>query len=666
MPRRSGIFAEKVLLELANDPRSILNEDLVEATLNLKTPLAFISDSDYLSMRKVALVSKDGLPAVAEELMFSSNHPLSLRRLRTLRVSLAIMERELEDPEGEWRTLEAFWDENSPGIVGCLIDILVGVASDLNAHFFVSQPPQMNQAVAEQLFLIADELLRLITELTPAFPLTAHATVRLTIATADIFACTDAADMIYSQTSRAYVAARGTRQACLDLVYAFSDPEVTAEPNRLGAEVVFRTLLQHVGRSGHRDPVYHALQVFTMVDHILPEPNAMLYDEGEPSHWVTFILPNVLDEIRSFLHLLDPENRGHIVKRLIRLDNDVIGIGAWLLTEELRDTTKKIEDLASHSHMENYRIALQYQVTLSLQFVVDLAKPTSSSSKWCLNAIITTPDLAFALNAALMALLDGQYTSKHIQDLTVALAPSAVSFEADLGFTLLLATLRAARQVSLHDPLLVNASAILRNLPSTVNPEPLRPEIGQTLSALASRKLESSSVESILSILKWLLEQTNTKLTTLYGITNELLSSLFSSLKTSLPSGEHQALEALRAAFTIDEDEYLPPPTTALPDTLAFPIHALDDLLRHDIPTPSTPANGTKTPDILGLVISPPTALLRSQVLTTGLTKTYTNNDFRQLRQTPSARQNTSRLPSMHGARSTLFRNSGIFVLIVE
>jgi hypothetical protein len=51
---------------------------------------------------------------------------------------------------------------------------------------------------------------------------------------------------------------------------------------------------------------------------------------------------------------------------------------------------------------------------------------------------------------------------------------------------------------------------------------------------------------------------------------------------------------------------------------------------------------------VLSMVtVSPPTALLRSPAVT-GLTKTYTANDFRALRQTSSARQNTSRLPSTH------------------
>ena len=63
------------------------------------------------------------------------------------------------------------------------------------------------------------------------------------------------------------------------------------------------------------------------------------------------------------------------------------------------------------------------------------------------------------------------------------------------------------------------------------------------------------------------------------------------------------------------------------------------------------PKKGTKTPDIFGVVISPPNAnaILRSPAATGLSTKTYVNNDFRQLRQVQCARLNTSRLPSTHG-----------------
>ncbi|KAG5648762.1 hypothetical protein DXG03_000110 [Asterophora parasitica] len=651
-PRRSGILAEKVIFDLAKDPLAILNSDLIQTILSLKAPLSFIAEHELLSMRKVAMVSEDGLPAAVEELMFSSDHPLSLRRLRTLRVSLAIIERELDDPKGEWRTLNAFWEERSPGIIACLIDILVGVSDDLNKHFVLSLPRRMNHALADQLFLTADDLLRLITLLTPAFPLTARAIRRLTIAAADVFGCTDVADMIFSQASRACIAAHGTRQSCLNLVCGLSGPDVVAEPSRRGVEVVFRTLLQHARHSGDRDPAYHALQVFTMVDHILPEPNAMMYDEGEQPHWVTSVIPHALDELQGFLRLLEPGNKGHIVKRLIRLDDDMIGVGAWLLARELEDITKTIETLAFHSRTENSKAILRYQVTLSLQFVLDLATPSSSSSKWCVATIANTADLSSALNNCMMALHDGQYASKSLQDLITVIGPSATSLTSELQFTILLGALRASRQVDNSVPLLESCYALLCNLPESANIEPLRLEIEQTLSTLTSRDLDASTAEIVLLILEWLSGHSSLKMTTLCAITPDLFTSLFSALLAILPSSKRDTLETIRSTLSIDGDEYLSPPSVDLPQTLKLSIHDLDDLMRQDIPTPTTPPNGAKTPDILGLVISPPTALLRSQVPTTGLTKTYANNDFRQLRQTPSARQNTSRLPSMHGELS--------------
>ena len=76
-------------------------------------------------------------------------------------------------------------------------------------------------------------------------------------------------------------------------------------------------------------------------------------------------------------------------------------------------------------------------------------------------------------------------------------------------------------------------------------------------------------------------------------------------------------------------------------------MRAIEDLLRQPTPEPSTPPRKALNQDVLSLVAISPPALIRSPAAT-GLTKTYLNNDFRQLRQAPSARQNTSRLPSMH------------------
>ncbi|KAG6902454.1 hypothetical protein C0995_016315 [Termitomyces sp. Mi166 len=652
IPRQSGILAEKIICELAKDPQAVLNGDLVDTILQLKPKLTFITENELLSLRKIALVSEDGLLAAVEELMFSSDRPLSLRRLRTLRVSLAIVKRELDLPKGEWKTLESFWDEGSPGIVQCLIDVLISIGDDLNKHFVLFPPPPMNQAVAEQLFLTADDLFQLITQLAPVFPPTTRAMRRLVGATADIFACTDTADALFSQMTRVALSARGTRQGCLDIVHTLSAAGIVAEPCKAGAEVVFKALLQYAGQCGERDPALHLLQVFTLIDHILPEPNVMLYDEGEPSHWVTSVLPSVLDELRAFLRLLDPENKVHVVKRLIRLDDGILGIGGWLLTEELKHMTRTIETLATRSQKENHKLVLQYQVALSLQFVLGLVGPESSSSKWALDTIASTSSLSAALNENLMTLLDGQYTSKYLDKLIEVLVTSAGSFEPELQFTILLAALRVSGKGAQPHARIGDIAKILTGLTTNVvSIEPLRLELGPVLSALAvQHEMEAETAQSVLSLFQWLSsQQPDTKLTVLCGVSPDSFSILFSILHVSLPVENNDTIATLEATFTLDENYHLPLPSVALPDTLKLSVHDIDDLMRQEIPTPTTPSNGAKTPDILGVIISPPTAVLRSQVETTGLTKTYMNNDFRELRQTPSARQNTSRLPSMHG-----------------
>lgn len=648
-PRKSGIIAERILVDLAKEPSAILHDDLVQTILSLKPPLSFIAEHERLSLRKVALVAEDGLLAAVEELMFTSAHPLSLRRLRTVRASLAIVERELGGARGEWRTTQAFWEEQSYGMVPRLVDLFVGVAGDLDAHFVVSPPPRMNQSLVDQLFRTGDDLLRLILRMTLLLPLTSRAMRELVVAVADVFACTDAADMVYAQSSSACMSAQGMRQSCLDLVRGLSTPETHVEPGRIGAEVVLRTLLEHASQHGGRDPVYHLLQVFTMIDHILPETNT-IYDENDvPSVWVTAILPKVLNEVKAFFCLLDTDSKVHFVKRLIMLDGGAIGMGEWLLLEEMKRLASALESLMDTRLMVDYVLVLQHQASVSLHFLLELISPASSSSSWCLTAFTSTPDLSQALKTCLTMLLDGHYTSPYLHQLVVILAAASASFSPDVTFMILLAGLRVTQEESTPTHTFDTVLAVLKSLPSVAfNSEALRLEIGQTLSTFAQRSLDAETSKGLLTLLAWLPEQENPKFTTLCGITASEFSDLCDSLQNTLPVEDHPALANLRPKFTIDEDEAFTASNIELPPILELPLQSITDLLRHDVPSaPSTP-KGTKTPDILGLVISPPTALLRSPA-TTGLTKTYVNNDFRQLRQTPSARQNTSRLPSMHG-----------------
>ena len=647
-PRKSGVLAERVLSDLAKDPHAILHDDLVQAILALKPPLSVIADNERLSMRKVALVAEDGLSAAAEEIMFSSDHPLSLRRLRTLQVSLAIVERELKDSKDEWRILQIFWEEQDRRIVPRLIELLGDVSDDLNGHFALRPSPRMNQTLAEQLFRTADDLIRLTMRLGPAFPITSRDMRNLTLAASDIFACTDAADMTFAQTSSACMSAQATRQTCLDLVRILSGPKSYADPGRLGAEVVMRTLLDHGEQHGERDPVYHLMQVFTMIDHILPDSNSP-EDEDELSYWVMSVLPNLLNEIKPFFRRLDTENQVHFIKTLLKLDNGVTGIAEWLLMQELMYLSESLQSLLGPVHAD-YRLVLHHQVTLSLHLIVDLIVPSSSSSTWCLTAISTIPDLVRMLKIGLTALLDGRCMSLHLRRLILILATSSRSFEPDVRFMILLLTLRVVQTDPALPNILDTTVEILRDLPmESVQSEVLRFELGQTFSAYAQLEhgLANDTSEILLSIFEWLAEHENKKFLALPAITSAAFTKLCEVMQNNLLTDRADTLSTIRSKFTIDEDEYFTPAPIELVQTLDLSIRNIEDLLLNNLPTPSTP-KGNKTPDILGVVISPPTAILRSPA-TTGLTKTYTNNDFRQLRQIPSAKQNMSRLPSMHG-----------------
>jgi len=158
------------------------------------------------------------------------------------------------------------------------------------------------------------------------------------------------------------------------------------------------------------------------------------------------------------------------------------------------------------------------------------------------------------------------------------------------------------------------------------------------------------SGSAIFSFMEWLTTQPpEQRLTVLPGIKVETLTTLYDILSTALPKDQLHTLDKLRTTLSADEDELFVPVSMKIPDALQLSLQELQTILAPSFSPQvalSTPTRNN-VPDVLGLVISPPAALLRSPAAT-GLTKTYSNNDFRELRQAVVARQNTSRLPSMH------------------
>ena len=680
VPRNSGTLAERVLVNLAQEPHSILHDDLVSTILALKPPLSFIAEGERLTMRKVALVAEDGLSAALEEIAFRSDHPLSLRRLRTLRVSLAIALNSLDvEDEGEWHAVQLFWSEQKQDLNIRLIEIVMGISQDLNGHFSVaSTPGPMNQVLTEQLFRTSEDLLRVLGRLTTAFPINVRSLKIVTTSVADVFACASTADSQYSQTSTACVAAQDARQDCLEFLHALSEPETKAEPDKLGAEVILGTLLKHAKKDGGRDPVHHVLQILAMIEFLLPLPTdgTSATETEEPSHWVTRVLPSVLTELKEFLRLLDVENRVHLLKRLTKLDQGTIGIGEWLLAEELKHALTILERLTGHL-LTDLRLVLQHELYLSLCILDELITPLSDVATWCIDAIASTDDLSRTLTQCFGALLDANVTCQPLTNIVKVMAEKVGRFDEGLKRSVLLGYLRVVQLEGIYlSESMQNILGMLKEQTSPSYPsDPLRFELARLLASLAVLHpiIDAALAGEILAILEWLTKEDQTgvdddenRTTALYGLTQRAFSQLCDAMESALlldPAREHQSksLASIRDKIIVKDspgEADNVPPFIELPETLQMSLRDVEDLLERRSrgterereakrTAPSTP-KGVKTPDLLGVVISPPTAVLRSPAAT-GLTKTYVANDFRQLRQAPSSRLNTSRLPSMHG-----------------
>ncbi|KDR84049.1 hypothetical protein GALMADRAFT_236653 [Galerina marginata CBS 339.88] len=645
IPRKLGILAERLLVGLAKDPQAMLRDDLINTVLSLEPPFSFISTEELMEIGKLARVARDGLSSAIEELAYTSLRPFSLRRLRVLRISLAIVAEELTYDDGEWRVLENFWLERSQGIMPRLLTILVDISDDLNHHFSLQPPSRMNQTLSELLFRTADDILHLSSHFTATYPLISRDLRTMTAAISDLYACSDAASTRFSHSSVAYLAAQNIRRSCPEILRSLTN-RLEAESGTSGPQVVFRVLLDPPISKTVRDPVHHISQVYDLLENILPK----VPSDTDAQYWVMEVFPKVLPELKSFCRLLDPETRTTFIERLVTVDNGEIGMGEWLLTEELKELSTALNKLSGLVEDEDYKLVLQYQVSSSIHFC-QLLTSSPQTAKWVVSSLSANEDLSQQLDICISLILDTNLCSLPLAKLTRHLGKHANDFGPDVRFNLLLLVLRNAQADPTALDALDSVPGILNSLPSSsISPERLRDEVGRMISAYADHasSMKTDNADMMLQILEWLASQEDSKLTTLVGISTEAFHYLCTTLAATLPIARQAALSSTKGKLSIDEDELFPPSTTELPDALTMPLRSVENLLApRTLEPPSTPKRGNKTPDILGVVISPPAAILRSPAAT-GLTKTYQNNDFRQLRQVQSTRLNTSRMPSTH------------------
>ncbi|KAH9983532.1 hypothetical protein BJV74DRAFT_614460 [Russula compacta] len=701
-PTRSGIQAERILYDLTRDPRAFLSPHLIKCLLQLQPGFSVINDAERASLHALALLVDDGLPAVLEELVRTPTRPVSPDALRTLRVATVFLAHELEtgDPgTGEWTALNALWMQNTHGLPLHLLAALDALATDAQARFSLVPPPPpatpSSHAPLADLLAGADELLQVLTHLIPTHPLPTRAANSLVNAAADLFACADAADTLNSVDSTRV--AQGLRGTCVDIVRAL-DPELVLRALlRRGADIADAS-------AAMQDPVRRAHHALCLVDLILP-----LERETPSGDTVRHALPRILPELAAFFRALDVDGRAHLVRRLAELDGGVLGIAEWLVLDELRALCAALRVLAADETLPDLWTVKGHQVVVAFRLLHDLMRGTAPEALRIVAFVGAEPEPAGLLVTAMNLLLANRTSSQEPVELAQVLVQSCSNNmggssgpDRNLCFALALIFLRAVQHVSLSLKPISYALDALRQVPiKIIEPDRLSTELGDALLVLASLTSSSSSSSSsspsdamgteapaVLSLLEWLVEQSHAglpQLATLRGISTDTFAQLCDALARALPPTTTTAAAPCRASLehvrmhlhTAPEEDAAPRDLNTLPLAMADVRVAPGELLRpfHALQQPyqqqqeqqqqapgSPPAVvGTRqqqqqqrptTPPhamrVLNMVtVSPPTALLRSPAVT-GLTKTYAANDFRALRQTPSARQNTSRLPSTH------------------
>jgi len=674
-PTRSGIHAEHILHDLTHEPRAFLSSHLIKCLLQLQPGFSIINDGERAVLRDLALLADDGLAAAIEELVRPPTQPVSANALRTLRVATVLLAHELKTGDtGEWASVNALWVQQKHGLPLHLLAVLDVLTVDAQAHFSLIPPPPRStpSSHAELACLLAgaDELLQLLARLLPTHPLPTRATNELINTTADLFAFADAADTLNSVDSVGV--AQELRATCINIVRSL-DPELVLRALlRRGADITGAS-------TASQDPVRRAHHALCLVDLVLP-----LESNAQGGDTVCHALPRVLPELAAFFRALDVDGRAHLVRRLAELDGGVLGIAEWLVLDELRTLCAALRVLAAEEIAPDLWTIKAHQVVVAFRLLHDLMKGTAAEAHRMVAFVGAEPEPAGLLVTAMNLLLANRAASQEYVELAQVLVQSCSIMgtagpDRSLCFALALVFLRAVQHVSLLLTPISYALVALKQVPiRIIEPDRLSTELGDTMLMLASMASDASSsppgedigteAPAILSLLEWLVEQSHAglpQLATLRGISTDTFAQLCDALARALPSTRRAALEHVRMHLhTAPEEDTVLHTLHTLPLPMTDVCIAVGQLLRPQLASGAPamaaaaaglagqhPQRATTPPHARGVLdmvtVSPPTALLRSPAVT-GLTKTYTANDFRALRQIPSARQNTSRLPSTH------------------
>jgi hypothetical protein len=450
----------------------------------------------------------------------------------------------------------------------------------------------------------------------------------------------------------AHTSALALRQATIDLLQmmsatpSFSTPEIVLN-NILSYPLLFRTDMADV-----------TSQVFRLLSLLLPNGDV---EDARSATWVRALVAT-LPGVHQFSSLLDAPQRLALMQKLDELDVRGFGLVEWLLAALVKDLPRAAQCTSLMGREEQHKLKAAVATSLlSRDFVFLLRFAEGEYFRKYLSTVFADSDIARVLSQCLIEMNKRGISCTPAFHFAACLASSPETVHPRLAFSLALTLVRAARMVPppLSTSLALRLAVDLLERGGTQEDA----EVQRILLELGSYLAESvederakaqwdnpeEAAEAIVMLLQRLCaSQEASPLPCLSAVSFDSLALLLTS---ALPMSDLHLLDIIRER-TNDTSEAQRSPKPSIPVAGNYHITTvgtIQQLVDPSIPiTPSTPPRRHLTIRTDGLDIGTlsPTTVLRSPTVTTGLTKTYNNNDFRQIRTSPTT--NSSRPPSRH------------------
>lgn len=636
-PLKASVYAERLLCTVSQHPGAILRPHLVKVISSLHRPLSTINDTQLAELYELAKLADGGLSSAIDFVM-STEDP-SPPKLMHLRAALAIISDDLRADSNLFNHFEPQKEQGSPlyDLHRSLIIHQSFCISFLQEYFTFSVPQSVPFPHILNTIGACHEILTLLHQL-PSQTMPMRLIHDLVTTISDLFVCTNIIASILPR-GEALVITRSLLQGCTSALASL----VQIQDAHQSAHVL-NALLLHTFQPGKQRITLHVNWLFQLFVEVLPSPTLPL--DSTLRLWLHQVFPKILEPLQTFHRILDAERKAQLIWRLVSLDEGSVGIGEMLMQHDLEEASAYLAQVGCPVVESETKFICQLLVSSCIQLLEALLSISAESRSWCMETVVKMEELQSQMAVCLLngldldVVRDGQQTIAHLythrNQLSVklqvtilgALLQSGQAFLRDVN-----QMLEESSSLSNMDVLGYAGYLLQDAIKSTNDGQLLLSQTGQDVLTMLERMISLAPDSGTIK---------------LRGLDPASWQNVLEWMSSILGAEGESRLESIRHKFAI--------PTmhsnveSKFSKNSPLPIRKWEELLEDPPPIPSTPRMKafTHSAEMLGfMTVSPPNALLRSPEIK-GLTKSYANNDFRQMRQLTSARQNTSRLPSMH------------------